>query len=203
MVGDVLDAEALLLTDKLKHLVRAGAGRYQRQALLKTAARWCSPSCLPATHVRPLGIAQQFSPLVQPNPIARRWLTTHDLHKGRAGLGMTPGTGKEQSREFDNGRGIMARIEVEPGQLGAAAGVQTRLAGRILEMAGQARAAGNAAAEAAGNDRLASAASDSAAAWSASLMMLSDSVGGLAGNLGAASAAYQTTDNCAIPAGDW
>jgi hypothetical protein len=97
----------------------------------------------------------------------------------------------------------MARIEVEPGQLGVAAGAQSRLAGRILEMAGQAGAAGNAAADAAGDDRLAAAASDSAAAWSASLMMLAESVGGIAGNLGAASAAYQTTDDCAIPAGGW
>jgi hypothetical protein len=95
----------------------------------------------------------------------------------------------------------MPRIEVEPGQLHAAGGRQQALAGEVATLTGRLEAAGDAAAGAAGEPGAAAAIADCCAAWSASLTMLAESVGGLAANLHSAGGAYAGTDSNAIPAG--
>ena len=95
----------------------------------------------------------------------------------------------------------MPRIEVEPGQLHAAGGRQAALASQVASLTGSLEAAGDAAAGAAGEPGAAAAIADCCAAWSASLGMLADSVGGLASNLHAAGSAYAGTDANAIPSG--
>jgi hypothetical protein len=95
----------------------------------------------------------------------------------------------------------MPRIEVEPGQLESAGGRQGALADHIASLCGTVIAAGDAAAGAAGDPRAAGAITDCAGAWTASLQMLSTSVGGLGANLGAAGSAYLGTDSGAIPMG--
>ena len=94
----------------------------------------------------------------------------------------------------------MARIEAQPEALGAAGGSQSQLAARLAELAGRLEAAGASGAAAAGEPAAAQAISDGCASWSASLLMVADSVGGLATNLTAAGSAYRGTDASAIPA---
>jgi len=93
----------------------------------------------------------------------------------------------------------MPRIEVEPGQLHGASGRQQALAHQVTSLCGTLEAAGNAAAGAAGEPAAAAAIADCAGAWSASLQLFAQSVGGLAANVGAAGSAYATTDATAIP----
>jgi hypothetical protein len=93
----------------------------------------------------------------------------------------------------------MPRIEVETGQLQVAGGRQGALGEHIASLCGTVVAAGDAASGAAGDPRAAGAIADCAGAWSVSLQMLSQSVGGLAANLGSAGAAYEGTDAGVIP----
>jgi hypothetical protein len=83
----------------------------------------------------------------------------------------------------------MPRIEVDTGQLYAAGGRQAALASQVASLTGTLDAVGDSAAGAAGESMAAAAIADCCAAWSASLGMLADSVGGLASNLHAAGAA--------------
>lgn len=71
------------------------------------------------------------------------------------------------------------------------------MAARIAELARSVERAGLAAG-AGGDPVFSEAISDCMGSWSASLSMLSESVGGLGGNLGAAGAAYADTDSAAI-----
>jgi hypothetical protein len=91
------------------------------------------------------------------------------------------------------------RIEVEPGQLHTAGGRQSALAEQVAGLCGPLEAAGNSAAGAAGEPGAGAAPAACAGAWSASLRMFSQSVAGLAANVGAAGTAYATTDTNAIP----
>jgi hypothetical protein len=91
----------------------------------------------------------------------------------------------------------MPRFEIEPGQLAAASGSQSQLAGRIMELRGE-LARASSAAWAAGDPSLSAAITDCLASWSDSLTMLAQSVEGGAGNLSAASTAYTGTDSGAI-----
>jgi hypothetical protein len=93
----------------------------------------------------------------------------------------------------------MPRIEVEPGQLHSVSGRQLALANEVAGLCGTLEAAGGSAAGAAGEPVAAAAMADCAAAWSLSLQMLAQSVAGLGSNLGAAGAAYETTDATAMP----
>jgi hypothetical protein len=95
----------------------------------------------------------------------------------------------------------MPRIEVDPGQLHGASARQAGLAGQVMALSGSIQATGSTAAGAAGQAGAGAAISDFAAAWSLSLQMLADSVGGLGGNLGAAGDAYAGTDANSVPAG--
>jgi hypothetical protein len=91
------------------------------------------------------------------------------------------------------------RIEVDPGQLQTAGSRQGALGEHIASLCGPLIAAADAAAGAAGDPRAAGAITDCAGAWSASLGMLAESVGGLGANLGAAGDAYLGTDAGLIP----
>jgi hypothetical protein len=93
----------------------------------------------------------------------------------------------------------MPRIEVDPGQLHAAGGEQAALAAQIGSLCGAVEAAGDAAASAAGQAGAAAAIADCAGAWSMSLQLLAQSVGGLATNVDAAGGAYTGTDMTAMP----
>ena len=93
----------------------------------------------------------------------------------------------------------MPHFEVEPGQLAAASGSQSHLAGRITELRGELARASTAAC-AAGDPALSAAITDCLASWSDSLTMLADSVEGGAGNLSAAATAYTGTDQGAVAA---
>jgi len=92
----------------------------------------------------------------------------------------------------------MARIEAQPDALSGAGARQSELAGRLSELAERLTGASSAAC-AAGDPDLSGAISDSVLSWQASLALLSQSVGGLATNLTAASGAYTETDAGAIP----
>jgi hypothetical protein len=93
----------------------------------------------------------------------------------------------------------MPRIEVDPGQLQSASGQQLALADQVAGLLGTLEAAGSSAAGAAGEPVAAAAIADCAAAWSVSLGMLAQSVGGLGSNIGAAGSAYVSTDAGAMP----
>jgi hypothetical protein len=93
----------------------------------------------------------------------------------------------------------LSRFEVEPGQLQSASGTQNVLADQVAGLSGRVEAAGDAAAGAAGEPVAAAAIADCAIAWSVSLRMLSQSVGALAANVGAAGSAYAATDLGAMP----
>ncbi len=93
----------------------------------------------------------------------------------------------------------MPRIEVDPGQLHSAGGTQAALAAQIGSLCGAVQAAGDAAAGGAGEGMAAAAIMDCTGAWTASLGMLAQSVGGLAANVGAAGGAYLGTDLNALP----
>jgi hypothetical protein len=73
------------------------------------------------------------------------------------------------------------------------------LAEQVAGLCGTLEAAGNTAAGAAGEPAAAAAIADCAGAWSASLLMFSMAVSGLATNVGAAGSAYATTDANAMP----
>jgi hypothetical protein len=92
----------------------------------------------------------------------------------------------------------MPRIEVDPGQLHAAGGRQAAVASQVAGLCGTLRAAGDSAAGAASEPGAAAAIADCAGAWTISLQLLAQSVGGLAANVGAAGNAYQLTDTTAI-----
>jgi hypothetical protein len=92
------------------------------------------------------------------------------------------------------------RIEAQPDGLAAAGGAQRQLAGRIAELSARVGSASSASG-AAGDPAVSGAISDCLGSWAASLAMLSDSVGGLGGNLTAAGSAYTTADTTAVPAG--
>jgi hypothetical protein len=92
----------------------------------------------------------------------------------------------------------VARIEVDPGQLHAAGGRQAAVAQQVAGLCGPLTAAGDAAAGAASEPGAAAAIADCAGAWTVSLQMLAQSVGGLAANVGAAGSAYLVTDTTAI-----
>ena len=93
----------------------------------------------------------------------------------------------------------MSRFAVEPGQLFAASGRQSSLATQVAELCGRVEAAGQSAADAAGEMVASAAIADCAMAWSLSLRMLSESISGLAGNVGAAGSAYESTDRGVMP----
>jgi hypothetical protein len=95
----------------------------------------------------------------------------------------------------------MPRIEVDPGQLHAAGGRQEAVAQQVASVCGTLSAAGDAAAGAASEPGAAAAIADCAGAWTLSLQMLAQSVGGLATNVGAAGGAYQLTDTTAMGSG--
>lgn len=94
----------------------------------------------------------------------------------------------------------MPRIAVEPGQLHSAGGRQSALAEQIVAVCRPLEATAQSAAGAAGNPAVSAAISDCAVAWSTSLALLAGSVSGLGANLGAAGAAYTSTDANAMPA---
>jgi hypothetical protein len=93
----------------------------------------------------------------------------------------------------------LSRIEVEPGQLHTASGRQGALADQVTGLAGRVDSAGHAAAGAAGEMVAGAAIADFTMAWSLSLQMLAQSLGGLAANVGAAGSAYTATDHGAMP----
>jgi hypothetical protein len=95
----------------------------------------------------------------------------------------------------------MPRIEVDPGQLHAAGGRQAAVAQHVASLCGTLTAAGDAAAGAASEPGAAAAIADCAGAWTVSLQLLAQSVGGLAANVGAAGDAYRLTDTTAIGSG--
>jgi hypothetical protein len=94
---------------------------------------------------------------------------------------------------------VLSRLEVDPGQLHAAGGRQRALADQVAGLAGRADAAGHAAAAAAGELVAGAAIADFTMAWTLSLQMLSQSLGGLATNVDAAGSAYTQTDQGVMP----
>ena len=92
------------------------------------------------------------------------------------------------------------KIEVQPGELTAAGGRQRATAGRLLEVGSQLQTAAAGAAGAAGDAGAAGAIDAWASAWVGAFAALSQSVGGVAGNLDAAANAYVATDMQAMPA---
>jgi len=93
----------------------------------------------------------------------------------------------------------LARIEVHSEVLTLGGSRQAELAGRIRGLCGQIDTVAAAAAGAAGEARAAGAISDACSSWSTSVAALSDSIGGVGTNLGAASIAYEGTDARAMP----
>lgn len=91
------------------------------------------------------------------------------------------------------------RIAVDTGLLFAAAGRSAGLASQVLGLRGQLDAVGTEAA-AAGAPDASQAMSACCQDWSATLGVLAERVAGTGTNLGAAGAAYTTTDATAIPA---
>ena len=94
---------------------------------------------------------------------------------------------------------VLSRLEVDPGTLHSASGRQGALAEQVGGLAGRVDSAGHDAASAAGEFVAGAAIADFTMAWTASLQMLSQSVGGLAANVGAAGSAYAMTDRGVMP----
>jgi hypothetical protein len=93
----------------------------------------------------------------------------------------------------------MPRFAVDTGQLRSAGGRQSSLGDGLLEACGQLESAGARAAGAAGDGRLAGAVEAFAGGWASSLAELGGAVAALATNVEAAAAAYEGTDQHAVP----
>ena len=92
----------------------------------------------------------------------------------------------------------MGRLEVQPGELLAAQSRQGALAEETRGLRGHLdTAAGSAGA--AGDPDAGAAVEEFSRGWAATLAALDQALDGMAGNLGSAAGAYQTTDRGAMP----
>jgi hypothetical protein len=92
------------------------------------------------------------------------------------------------------------QLEVQPQALTGQAPVLGRQGGQLTELAGQLRGLAGVAG-ATGSPEAAAALEGFARTWSASLLLLADTVAALGASTGAAAAAYTATDAGAMPAG--
>ena len=92
------------------------------------------------------------------------------------------------------------QLEVQPQALTGQAPVISRQGGQLAELAGEVRGLAGAAG-ATGSPEAAAALEGFAQTWSASLLLLADTVAALGAATGAAAAAYTATDARVMPAG--